>query len=398
MLTRRTLQSLLLPALILLSACGSIVRTALPAEDYALATFLDQDDLRAWGDERPPAERRIVDESDLAELEERYGGIMHKEHHYLAISGGGANGAYGAGILTGWSDLETRPEFTMVTGISTGALTAPFAFLGPDYDDELREVYTTLDTTRIFNVRNLFSIFGGDSIVDTSPLSRTIEEYINDDVIAAIASEHRRGRTLHIGTTNLDAGRPMIWNIGRIANTGHPDAPDMIRKILRASASIPGAFPPVYIPVRGVDGKMYDEMHVDGGTSSQIFLYPAQIDWQSIMELLDVKGEPTAYLIRNSKRSIPYEAVNPKLIPIVGRTIDSLIKNQGIGDVYRIYSIAQRDGIDVKLTIIPEDAVAFEGSEAFDPEYMKALFNFGYKSAFEGEPWLDLEDLMENAD
>jgi predicted acylesterase/phospholipase RssA len=376
---------------VLLPACSSVLRNPLPADIHGEATVLGRDDLRYWGDRAIPLEERFkeVEEAD-GPSGRTLEGISNREHHYLAISGGGANGAYGAGLLVGWTALGTRPDFTMVTGISTGALTAPFAFLGPKYDPVLKKVYTTTDTTQIVDTRSVFSIVGGDSIVDTSPLSRTIEKYVTDEVIAEIAAEYRTGRSLVIGTTNLDAGRSVLWNIGRIATSGHPDAPDLIRMVLRASASIPGVFPPVYIPVQVADGSTYDEMHVDGGTSSQMFLYPAQTDWETLTEQLGVHGTPTAYLIRNSRVEPRYEPVAPHLLPIAGKTIDSLIRTQGIGDFYRIYTIAQRDNIHVKLAWIPEEAGEDTSSQAFDPEYMSQLFEFGYRHMVDGEAWIDV--------
>ena len=381
----------------LLGACSSVLRHPLPAEDHLVATVLGRDDLRYWGDEALPLEKRLKEQQEYGdELGWNLSGIANREHHYLAISGGGANGAYGAGLLTGWTALGTRPEFALVTGISTGALTAPFEFLGPKYDAILKEVYTTTDTTQIINMRNVFSIVGGDAIMDTSPLTQTIEEFITDQVIAEIAAEYRTGRTLVIGTTNLDAARPVMWNIGRMANTGHPDAPDLIRKILRASASIPGAFPPVYIPVQGPDGTTYDEMHVDGGVASQIFLYPTQTDWNELLEKLGVQGMPTAYLIRNSRLMPRYDPVDPKLLPIAGKTIASLIRTQGIGDFFRIYATARRDGIEIRLASIPEEAGEDTSDEAFDPDYMSALFDFGYEQALNGNAWLDVDELFES--
>jgi predicted acylesterase/phospholipase RssA len=230
--------------LVCTSACTSILRNPVPEKFHLDTDVLGRKDLRFWGDAAPPSMKLALSQIAGGSLERRYGDIMHRQHHYLAISGGGANGAYGAGVLVGWSKKGDRPEFTMVTGISTGALTAPFAFLGPEYDNQLREVYTTLDTSHIFYRRSYWAMLRG---------------------------EYRRGRALFIGTTNLDASRPVIWNIGRIANSGDPGAGKLIRRILRASASIPGVFSPVYIEVTGPDGRTYEEMHVDGGTSAQLF-------------------------------------------------------------------------------------------------------------------------------
>lgn len=377
-------------SLILTSACSGILRipVAVPESVYLETTVLGRNDLRIWGDQKPPD---ILRKKAETELEADFGGIMHQEHNYLAISGGGANGAYGAGLLVGWSKTGTRPEFTMVTGISTGALTAPFAFLGSAYDEQLEEVYTTMDSSSIFHRRKLWSIIGGDSLVDSAPLARVINKYVTDELIAEIAVEFRRGRGLFVGTTNLDAGRPVIWNIGRIANIGGRGAGDLIRSILRASASIPGVFPPVYLEVAAPDGTTYTEMHVDGGTSSQIFLYPSRADWSSVMELLDVKGRPQAYLIRNSRILPEYEAVSPRLGAIAARSVDSLIRSQGIGDAYRIAAVTSRDGIDAKITWIPISAVHERSDEVFDPVYMRALFDYGYKRALTEDPWSDLD-------
>lgn len=377
-------------ALVVTSACSGILRIPAPVPEsvHLDTTVLGRSDFRTWGDQKPPA---LVGERFAESLDEEYDGIMHREHDYLAISGGGANGAYGAGLLVGWSKTGTRPQFTMVTGISTGALTAPFAFLGSAYDKELEEVYTTMDSSSIFHRRKFWSIIGGDSLVDSAPLANVINRYVTDELIAEIAVESRRGRALFVGTTNLDAGRPVIWNIGRIADSGDPGAGDLIRSVLRASASIPGVFPPVYIEVAAPDGTTYTEMHVDGGTSSQIFLYPSKTNWAVVMALLDVQGKPDAYLLRNSRILPEYEPISPRLTAIAGRSVDSLIRTQGIGDAYRIAALAKRDGVEVKITWIPISAVHESSDEVFDPVYMRALFDYGYQRALAGDAWSDLD-------
>lgn len=383
----------LLTALVV-AGCAGTSRNPIPEQIYGQATVLGRDDLRWWGDEAPPVEWAKFTRADRNVAASEYPGISNREHHYLAISGGGANGAYGAGLLVGWSSQGTRPEFALVTGISTGALTAPFAFLGSEYDDELKQVYTTLDTSGILELRNIFSLFATDSVTDVKPLIEMLERYIDEEVIEKIAAEHRSGRRLFVGTTNLDASRPVYWNLGRIADSGHPDAPRLIRDILRASASIPGVFPPVYIRVQGPDGQVYDEMHVDGGLSSQMFLYPPEIEWDEMTRALGVKGAPTAYVIRNAYRDPEFETVEPTLVPIMAKTVASMIRTQGIGDAYRIYTLAKRDGVSVLFTWIPKNAVAIEPEEAFDPAYMSALFEFGYRRLIAGDAWVDAETLV----
>lgn len=388
---------LLLGCIVFLGGCTAILRNPVPGDMHGQVTVLGLEDLRFWGDRQNMQKHAAVFAADRQTLEQRFGGIMHTEHNYLAISGGGADGAYGAGVLVGWTKTGDRPEFTMVTGVSTGALTAPFAFLGPTYDAELKELYTTLDTSRILIRRSPFSILRGDSLADNTPLSRMLDRYITDRLVADIAREHQRGRTLHIGTTNLDAGRPVIWDIGRIANSGHPEAVLLIRQILLASAAIPGVFPPSYIRVQGPDGRSYDEMHVDGGTSAQMFLYPSRTNWAELMELLDVRGTPTAYLIRNSRLTPDYDPVRARVRDIAGRSIASLIRTQGIGDIYRIAGITRRDGVRVELTAIPATAPSDPGEEVFDPAYMSKLFEYGYTRTTRGEAWteIDLNRLVE---
>jgi predicted acylesterase/phospholipase RssA len=193
--------------------------------------------------------------------------------HYLAISGGGDNGAFGAGLLAGWTESGTRPNFKAVTGISTGALIAPFAFLGAEYDQQLAEVYTTINQRDVFEKRPVLAAIASDGMADTSPLYRLISKYLDDQMIERIGREYDRGRLLLIGTTNLDAGRAVVWNIGAIAKSPNPKAPELIRRILLASASIPAAFPPVMFEV-SLDGAAYQELQADGGAMAQTFLYP----------------------------------------------------------------------------------------------------------------------------
>jgi predicted patatin/cPLA2 family phospholipase len=273
----------------------------------------------------------------------------------------------------------------MVTGVSTGALTAPFAFLGPEYDDEMQEVYTTTTTKDIAVKRNLFAAAFGDSVTDTTPLQALIAKYIDADMIDAIAREHKRGRRLFVGTVNLDAGRSVIWNIGAIAASDYPQKMRLIHELLRASAAIPIAFPPVIISVEA-EGKQYDELHVDGGTGSQVFVYPAAIDWKEITEKLKAQGKPQVYVIRNAFLDPDYQGIKRNVMPIASRTIDSLIRTQGIGDLYQIYTLCKRDGNDFNLAYIPSDFTD-KPTEGFDPVYMKKLLDRGYQMALKGYPW-----------
>ena len=341
---------------------------------------------RFWADEWPKFSLERFETYTDADFRKRFSGIYEKTHSYLAISGGGANGAFGAGLLEGWTASGTRPEFTMVTGISTGALTAPFAFLGPDYDDELKEVYTTISTKDILKKRGILTAAFGDSMADTTPLKALIAKYVTADMVSAIAREHQRGRRLYVGTVNLDAGRSVIWSIGTIAASDYPRKLELIHDILRASAAIPVAFPPVAISVKS-NGRQYEELHVDGGTGTQVFVYPAAVDWKRITKKLKAQGDPRIYVIRNSFLEPDYKGINRKVVPIASRTIDSLIRTQGIGDLYQIYALCERDGNDFNLAYIPTEFTE-EPSEGFDPVYMGKLYELGYQMASKGYPWV----------
>ena len=372
--------------LLTLTGCASTPeRQPLPPEYTLKAVIPGIPDARFWGDEWPTFAAERFEIFTVADFQREFDAVYERPHNYLAISGGGANGAFGAGLLVGWTATGERPEFSMVTGVSTGALTAPFAFLGPDYDDEMKEVYTSTTTHDIATKRNVLDAAFGDSMTDTAPLKELIAKYIDAEMIEAIAREHKRGRRLFVGTLNLDAARSVIWNIGAIAASDYPQKTELIRELLRASAAIPVAFPPVFISVEA-EGKQYDEMHVDGGTGSQVFVYPAAADWRLITEKLKVKGKPQVYVIRNSFLDPDYQGMKRNVLPIASRTIDSLIRTQGVGDLYQIYALCRRDGNDFNLAYIPSDFTE-KPTEGFDPVYMKKLFARGYQMALQGYPW-----------
>ena len=198
----------------------------------------------------------------------------------------------------------------------------------------------------------------------------------------------------HIGTTNLDSMRPVSWRVSSIAASGHPGALALIRQIILASASIPVAFPPVLFDVEA-NGERYDELHVDGGAASQVYLYPVGVDWEKVLRELEVRGTPRVYIIRNARIEPHWKPVENKLFPIVGRSVESLVRTQGIGDLYRLYIEATRDGLDFNLAYIPGD-FREQPKETFDTEYMRALYNAAFELAKEGYPWRKVPPGMEN--
>ena len=372
-------------ALILVGCAAAPPRVPLPEAMAPQAQVPGIPMARYWADATPPGFKEWLALPD-DQLVARFGGIMNRPHHYLLISGGGGDGAFGAGLLIGWTSTERRPEFQIVTGISTGAIIAPFAFLGSAYDPTLREVYTSFGSDDLVQRRGIFEVLRGDSAFSTDPLARLLERYLGDVEIAAIAAEGRKGRSLLIGTTNLDAARPVIWDITRIAMSGVPGAKRLIHDVIRASSAIPGAFPPVLINVEA-EGVRYDEMHVDGGVTSQVFLGPTGLEWRKIAERLRVDGPPQLYVIRNSQLSPRWEQVSPRVAPIVSRTIFSLIRTQGIGDLAQIYLTAERAGMGFNLARVPAD-FDLEPTELFDPVYMRALFERGVAAGRDEESWI----------
>jgi len=365
-------------------------RTTLPPEFFRDSKVLGMTGVRTWAFEHSP----IFEEDFKASIKQaqRYSSTGHNDasghFNILALSGGGANGAFGAGILCGWSAAGTRPTFKIVTGISTGALIAPFAFLGADYDQILKQVYTSVSTKDIVKFRPLsFTRRGLDSLADSSPLQGLIEKYVTEDVIRSVALAHQTGRRLYIGTTDLDASRLVIWNMGIVAASDRPDAFDLFRKILLASASIPIIFPPVYIPVEA-GGEIYEEMHVDGGVATQVFFYGDIVNLDDAVRAAGLSsiGAGRIYIIQNIQSVPRYEPVESNLVEISIKTVMGLLSNQGNGDLYRIYTIALREGIKFKLVFIPSD-FELQPSEIFDPVVMEKLFDLGYHMALSGDPW-----------
>jgi len=382
----RTRCWLLVLGMVLLSACASAPpRTVpLPEELADQATILGLSHVRTWADALSSKVRQQESATE-EEVRARYSGIIGVEHHYLALSGGSENGAFAAGLLAGWTEAGTRPSFTIVTGISTGALIAPFAFLGAEYDDEITHVYTHYSVDEMADRRAVVNMVRNDSFADSAPLRAIIARYVTPQMVKEIAAEYRIGRRLLIGTTNLDAARPVMWDIGAIAASGAPGSVELIRDIMLASASIPAGFPPVIIEVEH-DGERYDEMHVDGGVTEQVFLYPVSVHWNRLTDHMQLPAPPRVYIIRNGYLQSRWEPMERKLMPIIGRTVNSLIRTQGIGDLYRMYITTQRDGLEYHLAYIPLN-FADGLEERAGLQYMRKLYDFAFEQARQGYTW-----------
>ena len=388
-LHRLQLLFLLLIVLACQGCSTTIIRNPVPEDLTSQVTVLDKDDLRFIPFEIneefivPYTLTMMQQQTDSKLLYEDNGNT--KPSYILALSGGGEGGAFGAGILNGWTTTGMRPEFTVVTGISTGALIAPFAFLGSDYDWVLKELYTETTAKQLIKKNGIFSIFRLDALFDTEPLRKLIAEYITADTLQKISQEHLKGRRLFIGTTNLDTLRTVIWDMGAIASSKHSDAPELFRKVMLASASIPGAYPAVYINVQA-EGKQYDEMHVDGGTSSQVFVYPPEFKLKELAKQHNYNRERNLYVIFNSKLKPKGQVFKPGLRTIARRSISTLINTQGQGDIFRIYLTSQRDKVNFNMAFIPS-VMEKKSTEEFDTDYMQELYDYGYKHMIDGYQW-----------
>jgi hypothetical protein len=376
-------------ALVLAGCAAAIARNPVPAslEGDVEVVGMGPTQVRFWGDQLPPNADAIVREkwAQTRAMRPEFARGGRPVVNFLALSGGGSDGAFGAGVLGGWTASGKRPEFDLVTGVSTGALTAPFAFLGPKYDAALKEVFTQSTTKDIAIAQPIRGLLGGDSLASNAPLAKVVAFYVNDAFLAEVAEEHRKGRRLLIGTTNLDAERPVIWDMGAIAVSGRPEALELFRKVLLASAAIPAVFPPGFVKV-AANGAVYDEMHVDGGATREVFLVPTQFMAKKGDGRLGINPIRRAYIIRNGHVAPEYKAVKAKTLSIAGRAVSSLIKSQGVGDLYELYVFAKANNIDYNLAYIPGDFLD-TSTQAFDPVYMTKLYDLGFQLAQGGYPW-----------
>ena len=303
----------------------------------------------------------------------------------LCLSGGGSYGAYSAGVLYGWTGRGDRPQFDVVTGISTGALMSPFAFLGSKYDEQLKEYYTSSDRKDLYKLKLIRGLFG-EAITDTSPLVRKVEASLTPEVISEIAIEHAKGRRLYVGTTEMEGKRFVYWDIGAIAARGTPEDVELIKLILLGSSAIPGFFPPAKIPVE-VDGQRFVERHVDGGVSQALFFRPPYVapefenDPQASLYGIDV------FAIVAGKLFADAEAVKPRSLKIAATNVSTIIFAQTRNDLTRLWTVCQLTGMNFFMASIPTEAHAPKKNTVFKRDEMTELFNEGVKQMQSGAVW-----------
>jgi predicted acylesterase/phospholipase RssA len=381
-------------AAVAVAGCGTLPRNPVPPQLAATAMIPQMPGVRAQAGRIDPAMDRDLVASFAQESSDDFpadaDGLIHYAH--LALSGGGAYGAFGAGFLNGWSSTGKRPVFKIVTGVSTGALMAPFAFLGPSYDAALREFYTTTSSRDIFIMGSLFNtarrLLFDEALADTSPLAALIARNVDADLLERIAEAHDRGRRLYIGTVDLDSLRFVVWNMGIIAKSKRPEALILFRKVMLASASIPIVFPPVFFEVEA-DGRRFDEMHVDGAVGARVF-YNESLFSPGIIQNRGrqggAKGREDIFVIHNGQLFPVPRPTRRNVAGIATRVLDATARSAVIGDLFRIFSVARREGATLRWVTIP-DRIELAGEEVFDPVAMSALYEVGVRSAAAGAPW-----------
>ena len=301
----------------------------------------------------------------------------------LALSGGGAGGAYGAGVLVGLTNAGTRPRFEIVTGVSTGALIAPFAFLGPEWDGKLTEAYRGDATNNLMQSRGVGALFDV-GMFDGKPLRELVERFVDDKLVAAVATATSEGRMLLVATTNLDREETVIWDMGAISRAGGAKARKLFQDVLVASASVPGVFPPVMINVEK-DGKTYQEMHVDGGASTPFFIAPEAVLHMD-SATTNLRGANVYVIINGQAASVPRTTSN-NTIDIAARSFNAVLNQMTRSAIQQTGDFTTRNSLGYRFTGIPSD-IQFGGSLAFDRSNMSATFDYGMRCASRGLVWV----------
>lgn len=358
------------PLLLAIAGCASLPRTPYTGAEAAAARVLGRDDLRRYSDASASSFR-----SQDYELRGR--------RTYLALSGGGADGAYGAGVLNGWTDAGTRPSFSIVSGVSTGALIAPFAYLGSQYDQTLREFYTSGIAASLLDSPNPLNAIFGSGLFGNTRLRELVAHYIDANFAAAVATEYAKGRLLFVVTTNLDSQRTAIWDMGRIASLRTPASLDLFRDVVAASASLPAVFPPMMIDAQA-DGHRFQEMHVDGGVTAPVLTLPEAFLMRDAK--LAKVGDLQLFILINNKIEPEFQVIDDRTIEIAARSSSILVKTQTRSILHSTYEFARRNKYDFNVTYIEGDRPT-SPSAGFDTGYMRALFQYGYDKARSSHLW-----------
>ena len=373
---RRWRRSGLILAVLLLAGCSTVPRIPYTAAEETAAGIPNMADVRAFTNVPEPTFRKAVC-PDLIAAANRAA-----KPTYLALSGGGADGAYGAGVLNGWTASGTRPEFLVVSGVSTGAMIAPFAFLGPSYDGVLRQLYTSGVAESLLASPRLGSVLLGSGVFGNQRLRELLARYVDRVMLARIAAEYAKGRCLAVVTTDLDAQRAVVWNMGRIASYGSPAALELFRDVLAASASTPVVLPPVFIEAEA-NGRTFQEMHVDGGVTAPVFTLPEAFLLSNARP--ERRLRLNIYVLINNTLDPDFQVVPDRNIDIAGQTVSTMLKARTRSVIFRTYEFAQNNGLGFNLTYLDEEGL--DCAIGFDTVCMRRLYDYGFEKARSGRFW-----------
>ncbi len=265
---------------------------------------------------------------------------------------------------------------------------APFVFIGGDAFSKMKEVMLNINDKSVLGKKNFLNTVFKDAFTDGEHLYQFIAEAFPEPMIEQIATQHRSGKRLFIGTTHFDSGELVIWNVGAIANSEMPNKSELIYKVLAASASIPGVFPPQFINVEH-EGVIFEELHVDGGLATQVFFNPSNFDYQQISDSLGLETSPQLDIIRNGSLKAPYHSLRDKGLDLVAKSVSSLTLAQTRGDLYRMKYICEINNIDMQFTYMEQDfSYAKRTKDMFDEHYLLTIYKYGYHKATRGKPWV----------
>ncbi len=350
-------------------------------KDVEIASSTPNEPLRMWANEAPDFLYSAHNQTTPIKVE-------GEQLNILALSGGGVNGAYGAGVLMGLQEKGELKDYAIITGVSAGALIAPFVFIGGDAMPKMKEVMLNINDKNILGKKNFLNTLFKDAFTDGENLYDFIADAYPEPMIEAMAQQHRNGKRLFIGSTHFDSGELVIWNIGAIANSDLADKSELIYKVLAASASIPGVFPPQFIDVEH-DGETFEELHVDGGLAAQVFFNPSNFNYQQISDALGLEKAPQLDVIRNGALKAPYRPLKDKGLDLVSKSVSSLTLAQTRGDLYRMKYISEINDIEMQFTYIDQDfRYAKVTKDMFDHRYLLTIYEYGFKKATQGQLWV----------
>jgi len=358
-----------------LSSCASLPRTAFTEKEQNIAEIPGMPDVRFFGDAPASEIKRALGEEAMLAAAQKAG-----RFDMLALSGGAWDGAYGAGILNGWTRSGKRPEFMVVTGVSAGSLIAPFAFLGRNYDAELKDAYTSGAAEPIGDGTDSIVAVIGEAGTRREALYALVSRYVDHRLLQAVAAEHEQGRRLLVITTNLDAQRTVVWNMGAIA--ARRDV-QLFREVLTASSSVPGMFEPTRITVRA-NGREFEELHVDGGVTTNVFTLPDSMMASGTAPRSKLPG--SMFVIMNTSLAPEFSVQDTKFSAIAGRSISTLLKAHSKATLLASIEFARSTGMGFNLTHINKN-LPKDLKPSFNTDYMRAIYTMGYNRAIAGNFW-----------